>query len=133
MVNYSLDTKRPEGVQADVYFSFIFILSASGVKNYSLRKSKNYSKSLKTNPSTIAAATASATAAAAAAVAAFITENAAPTTAAAANTSAASNAAAAVFQARTEAALATRLPDSAGSLFESLRSGTDEGQWARVQ
>ena len=89
-----------------------------------------------TPPSTTAAATASATAAAAAAaaaVAAFITANAAPTTAAAANTSAASNAAAAVFQARTEAALATRLPDSTGSLFESMRSGTDEGQWARVQ
>ena len=87
-----------------------------------------------TPPSTTAAATASATAAAAeAAVAAFIAANAAPTTAAAANTPAASNAAAAVFQARTEAALATRLPDSTGSLFESMRSGTDECQWARVQ
>ena len=85
------------------------------------------------HPSTTAAATASATAAAAAAVAAFITANAALTTAAAANTSAASNAAAAVFHARTEAAIATRLPDSTGSLYESMRSGTDEGQWARVQ
>ena len=89
-----------------------------------------------THPS-IAAAAASATAAAAAeAVAAFITANAAPTTAAAANASAASaasNAAAAVYHARIEAALATRLPDSTGSLYESMRSGLDEGQWANVQ
>ena len=86
-----------------------------------------------TPPITIAAATATA---AAAAVAAFITANAATTTAEATNasaTSAAADAAAAVFNARTEAAIATRLPESQGSLYGSVRSETEEGQLGRVK
>ena len=82
-----------------------------------------------TLPITIAAAAATATAAAAA-VAAFITANAATTTAEATNasaTSAAADAAAAVFNARNEAAIATRLPESQGSLYGSAKSETEEG------